>query len=47
MMIHKITPFVDYNYWFVRQNTHPNDLTNQNATKVPNYFKSINKKTSL
>ena len=33
MMIHKITPSVDYNYWLKRLNTQLNKPTNQNSEK--------------
>ena len=34
MMIHKITPSVDYNYWLKRLDTQLNETTNQNLIKV-------------
>ena len=47
MMIHKITPFVDYNYWLKHFNTQLNESTNQYSLKVPKVVKPINKKTLL
>ena len=45
MMMHKIIPFVDYNYWFKRLNTQLNKPTNQ--IKVPKVAVPTNKKTLL
>ena len=42
MMIHKITPSVDYNKWLTL-----NLMSNQNKIKVPNVVKPINKKMLL
>ena len=47
MMIHKITPSVDYNYWWKRLETQLNKPTNQNLIKGPNVVKLTNKKTLL
>ena len=35
MMIQKITPFVDYNWWLKRLGNQLNETTNQNSIKVP------------
>ena len=35
MLLHKITPTVDYNQWLKRLITQLNELTNQNSLKVP------------
>ena len=35
MMIHQITPFVDYNYWLKRLETQLMKSTNQNPMEVP------------
>ena len=43
MMMHKITPSVDYNWWM----SHVNKPTNQNSIKVPNIIKPTNKKVLL
>ena len=45
MMIHKITPSVDYNKWFKRLDTQSNKPTNQNSIKVPKVVRLTNKKT--
>ncbi len=34
IMVHKIFPTVDYNYWLKRLDTKLNEPTNQNLTKV-------------
>ena len=34
MMVHKITPSLDYNKWLKRLDTHFNEPTNQNLIKV-------------
>ena len=44
-MIHKITPYVDYNYRLKRLNTQLNEPTNQNSN--PKVVKPTNKKTLL
>ena len=36
MMIHKITPSVDYKMWLKRLDNQVNKPTNQNSIKVPN-----------
>ena len=38
MMIHKIIPSVDYNYWLKRLNTQLSEPTNQNSIKSPQSF---------
>ena len=43
MMIHKITPSEDYNWWLKRLDTKINKLTNQNS-KDQNFVNSTNKK---
>ena len=35
MMIHKITPSLDYNLWFKCLDTQLNNPTNKNSVKVP------------
>ena len=45
MILHKITPFVDYNQWVKRLNTQLNEPTNNNLKEVPKAFKPTNKKT--
>ena len=35
MMIHKITPSVDFDYWMKRLDTQLNESTNQNSIKNP------------
>ena len=47
MMIHKISSFVDYNYWLNRLDTQLNESTNQNSLKVPKVVELTNNKTSL
>ena len=47
MLIHKITPSLEYNHWFKRLDTQLNELTNQNSIKVPKVIKPTNKKTLL
>ena len=50
IMIHKITPSVDYNYIQLvveTLETQSKELTNQRSIKVPNYVNPINKKTLL
>ena len=47
MMIHKITPAVDYNYWYKRLDTQLNKSNNHNLTKVPKVVNLTNKKTLL
>ena len=42
IMIHKITPSVDYNYWLKRL-----DTTNQNSIKVLKVVEPTNKKTLI
>ena len=46
-MIHKITPSVDYNWWFKRLDTQLNESTNQNIIKVFKVVNITNKKTLL
>ena len=45
MIIHKITPSVDYYKWLKRLNTQLNKPTNKNSFKVSKVFKLMNKKT--
>ena len=47
MMIHKITPFEDYNQWLKRLNTELNEPTNKKSRKVTKVVKPTNKKTLL
>ena len=47
MMIHKITPSVDYNKWLKRLDTQHNELTNQISPKVPKDVKQMKKITLL
>ena len=47
MMIHIITPSVDYNLWLKRLDNKLNEPTNQNLLKVPKVVKPKNNKTSL
>ena len=47
MMIYKITPSVDYNWWLKRLDTQINEPTNQYSIKVPKIVKPMNKKTLL
>ena len=44
MVIHKITPSVDYNSWLKRLDTELNKPTNRNSIKVYNAVKPTNKK---
>ena len=44
MIIHKITPSVDYNKWMKRLETQPNEPTKQNSKEVPKVVKPTNKK---
>ena len=44
MMIHKIAPSVDKNYWLKLLDTHLDETTNQNTIKVLNVVKLTNKK---
>ncbi len=46
MIIHKITPSVDYNLWLKRFDTQHNEPTNQ-ISKVSKVIKPMNKKTLL
>ena len=45
MIIHKITPSVDYKFKLKRLDAQFNEPTNQNSTKVPKDDKPTNKKT--
>ena len=45
MMIHKITPSLDYNWWFKHLDTQLNESTNQNSRKVAKFVRQTNKKT--
>ena len=45
MMIHKIAPSVDKNYWLKILDTHLNETTNQDSIKVLKVVKLTNKKT--
>ena len=47
MMIHKITPSVDYNKWLKRLDAQLNEPTNQISIIVPKVAKQTNKKTLL
>ena len=47
MMIHKITPFVDYNQLFKRLDIQLNEPTNQNSIKASKVIEPMNKKTLL
>ena len=42
MMIHKIIPSVDNNYWLIRLDTKLKEPTNQNLMKVPIDVKPTN-----
>ena len=44
MMIHKITPSLDYNQWLKRMDIQLNELTNQNLLKSPKLWKRIEKR---
>ena len=44
MMIHKITPTVDYNWWFKHLDTQLNKTTNRNSIKVPKVINPMNNK---
>ena len=46
-MLHKITFFVDYNYWLKRLDTQLNEQINQNSIKISNVLKLTNKKTAI
>ena len=35
MMIHKLTPYVDYNLWLKRLDNQVNEPTNQKSVKIP------------
>ena len=43
MMIHKITSFVDYNYWLKLLDTQLTEPSNQNLLKVSKVLKQTNK----
>ena len=45
MLIHKITPPIEYNYWLKRLDTKFNEQTIQNQKKVPELAEQTNKKT--
>ena len=45
-MIHKITPSIDYYYWFNCLNTQINESINPNS-EVPKIVAAMNKKTSF
>ena len=45
LMIHKITPSVDYNYWLKNFDTQLIEPTNKNLIKVPKVLEQTNKKT--
>ena len=47
VMIHKIIPSVDSNWWLKCLNTQLNERTNQNLTEIRKVVKSPNKKTLL
>ena len=46
-MLHKITPFVDYNKWSKRLDTQLNETTNYDSIKVPKVVKPTKKETLL
>ena len=41
MLIHKVTPSVDYNWWLKRLDTQLNKPVNQNLIKVPKLSQRI------
>ena len=43
MMIHIITPIVDYNLWLKRLDTQFSEPTNQNSVKVPKVVEPTNR----
>ena len=45
LIIHKISPYVDYKYWLKRLNTPFNEPTNQDSISAPKVFKPTNKKS--
>ena len=45
MMIHKITPSVDYNQWFKHLETQLDEPTNQNSSKILEVVELTNNKT--
>ena len=47
MLIHKITPSVDYNLWLKRLDPQLTEPTNQNSKKIPKVVEPSNKKTLL
>ena len=47
MLIHKITPFVDYNYWLKRFNTQLNNQPIKISIKVPQVDKPRIQETVL
>ena len=47
MLIHKIIPSIDYNWWLKRLDTQLNKTTNKNPLKVPEVIKPTIKKTLL
>ena len=44
MIIHNITPYVDYNEWLKRLDTHLDETTNKNSVKVQKFVKPTNMK---
>ena len=44
MLIHKITPSIDYNYWLECLDTQLNKPASQNSIKASKVFKPTNKK---
>ena len=45
MMIHKITPNVDYNQWSELSETQLNESTDRNSIQVPKVVTPTNKET--
>ena len=44
VIIHKITPYADYNKWLKRLDTQSNEPTNQNSIEVPKVVNLMYKK---
>ena len=47
MMIHKITPYVDYNLWLKRLDTQLNESADQNSLKVLKVAKQTKKENVI
>ena len=47
MMIHKITPSVDYNLWLKRMDNYLSETTNHISIKVPEIVKQTNNETLI